>query len=80
MEHFNPGLQNLVALGNSYVKAFQGEWAYDWLGVGTFLGDWMRVCVCVCRNLKVILIILVYTFTFLLISEETHYTFFMFDN
>ncbi|XP_028829848.1 BAR/IMD domain-containing adapter protein 2-like 2 isoform X2 [Denticeps clupeoides] len=23
MEHFNPGLQNLVALGNSYVKAFQ---------------------------------------------------------
>lgn len=27
MEHFNPGLQKLVALGNSYVKAFQGEQA-----------------------------------------------------
>lgn len=26
MEHFNPGLQKLVALGNSYVNAFQGEW------------------------------------------------------
>lgn len=25
MEHFNPGLQKLVALGNTYVKAFQGE-------------------------------------------------------
>ncbi|KAM7394626.1 hypothetical protein PAMP_021414 [Pampus punctatissimus] len=25
MEHFNPGLQKLVALGNSYVKAFQGD-------------------------------------------------------
>lgn len=25
MEHFNPGLQKLVALGNAYVKAFQGE-------------------------------------------------------
>lgn len=25
MGHFNPGLQKLVALGNSYVKAFQGE-------------------------------------------------------
>lgn len=25
MEQFNPGLQKLVALGNSYVKAFQGE-------------------------------------------------------
>lgn len=24
MEHFNPGLQKLVDLGNSYVKAFQG--------------------------------------------------------
>ncbi|KAM6941332.1 BAR/IMD domain-containing adapter protein 2-like 2 isoform 2-T4 [Lycodopsis pacificus] len=25
MEHFNPGLQKLVALGNSYVMAFQGD-------------------------------------------------------
>uniref|UniRef100_A0A3P9BFK6 BAR/IMD domain containing adaptor protein 2 like 2b n=1 Tax=Maylandia zebra TaxID=106582 RepID=A0A3P9BFK6_9CICH len=25
MEHFNPGLQKLVALGNSYIKAFQSE-------------------------------------------------------
>lgn len=25
MEQFNPGLQKLVSLGNSYVQAFQGE-------------------------------------------------------
>lgn len=25
MDQFNPGLQKLVTLGNSYIKAFQGE-------------------------------------------------------
>lgn len=41
MEHFNPGLQKLVDLGNGYVKAFQG--ISDYIR-STALQKELRVC------------------------------------